>query len=140
MVTMLPMIRNRGYDFIDTFFDNFWATNDEVNTFYPKVDIHEDENNIYVEADVPGLDKKDITLNIENNVLKLSGTRTQTHEEKQKGYHRVERQTGKFERRFYLGENVDATGTKAEFEKGVLKVTVPKKEEVKPKTIEIEVK
>jgi HSP20 family protein len=104
------------------------------------VDIKEDENNIIVEADLPGLEKKDINVHVENNTLSISGAREVKKEEKEKGWHRSERQYGKFERSFYLGENVDSQKIKAEFDKGVLKISVPKKEEAKPKAIDIEVK
>ena len=94
----------------------------------------------YIDADLPGLDKKDIAINIENNVLTLSGSRDDKREEKKKGYYRLERQTGRFERSFHLGENVDYSKANAEFEKGVLKVVIPKKEEAKPKQLDIKIK
>lgn len=136
---MLP-VKRRNYDFLDNFFDNFWVTSDDVNAYYPKVDINEDENNIYVDADLPGMEKKDVKLTIENNALSLSGAREQKREENRKGYYRIERHSGRFERKFYLGENVDSTKAKAEFDKGVLKIVIPKKEDSKPKAIDIEVK
>jgi len=137
---MLPASRKRNYDFLDNFFDNLWLEEGNVNTYFPKVDIKEDENNIIVEADLPGLDKKDINVHVENNTLSISGSREVKKEEKEKGWHRSERQYGKFERSFYLGENVDSQKIKAEFDKGVLKISVPKKEEAKPKAIDIAVK
>lgn len=136
---MLP-IRRKNYEFLDSFFDNFWLDEEGTNAYYPKVDIHEDDNNIYVEADLPGLDKKDIKVNVENNTLSISGSRDNKQEEKKKGFYRYERQCGRFERKFYLGENADGAKANAEFDKGVLKITVPKKEEAKPKAIDIAVK
>ena len=143
---MLPTIFRRKGDLTNWFddFDNFFGTalseTNGTSVNFPRVDVHEDEDNYYIDADLPGLDKKDIAINIENNVLTLSGSRDDKREEKKKGYYRLERQTGRFERSFHLGENVDYSKANAEFEKGVLKVVIPKKEEAKPKQLDIKIK
>lgn len=136
---MLPAKR-KNFDLLDTFFDNFWLDENETNLYYPRVDIHDDEDNVYVEADLPGMDKKDVKVKVENNRLSINGTRDQKKESKKKGFYRCERQCGSFERSIYLGDNVDSSKAKAEFDKGVLKVIVPKKESGKPKVIDIDIK
>ncbi|MDR1453904.1 MAG: Hsp20/alpha crystallin family protein [Candidatus Margulisbacteria bacterium] len=136
---MLPTLFRRG-DFGDLL-DRVFESPLEIERgrgFYPRVDIHEDEDNVYVEADLAGLDQKDIKIEVdEDNVLKLAGEREYKKEDGNKNYHRVERQYGRFERSFALGQNVEADKTKAEFKNGELKLTIPKKAEKKPRAIEI---
>lgn len=143
---MLPTIFRRKSDlanWVDDF-DSFFGTalNDTGGTsfHFPRVDVHEDANSYYIEADLPGLDKKDIAISIEDNILTLSGAREDNREDKKKGYYRLERQTGRFERQFNLGDHVDYSKSSAEFEKGVLTVTIPKKEESKPRQLDIKIK
>lgn len=128
------------FDDFDNVFGNFLSETDGTSVNFPRVDVHEDEDNYYIDADLPGMQKKDISINIENNVLTLTGSREDKREEKKKGYYRLERQTGRFERSFHLGENTDFSKADAEFEQGVLKVVIPKKEELKPKQLDIKIK
>ena len=97
-----------------------------------KVDISEDEKAIYIEADMPGIKKEDVKISLEDDVLFISGERSQSEEEKKKGYHRIERSWGSLSRSFTVGDNVDAEKIEATYDNGVLKVVVPKLE-VKPK-------
>ena len=91
-----------------------------------KVDIAEDGTGIFIEADIPGIKKEDIKVSVEDDVLSISAERTQSEEEKKKGFHRIERSWGSLCRSFTLGENVDADKIEATYENGVLKIKVPK--------------
>jgi HSP20 family protein len=105
--------------------------------FVPPVDIYEDEHNITVQAEVPGVDEKDLDVRLENNVLTISGERKMEDEQKEENFHRIERSYGRFVRSFSLPTTVDAENVNAQFENGILKVTIPKKEEARPKQIRI---
>lgn len=98
-----------------------------------KVDISEDEHAIFIEADIPGIKKEDVKLSMEDDVLSITAERSQSEEEKQKGYHRVERSWGSLSRSFTLGDNIDTDKIEATYDNGVLKIMIPKVE-VKPKT------
>jgi HSP20 family protein len=105
----------------------------------PAVDIYEHEGNIVLKAEVPGVDPKDVDVRIENNTLTLRGERKWDNEVNQDSYHRVERSYGAFTRSFTLPTVVDQDKIKAEFKDGLLRVTLPKREEAKPKQINIAV-
>ena len=105
----------------------------------PAVDIFEHEGNIVLKAELPGVDTKDVDVRVENNVLTLRGERKFDNEVKRENYHRVERAYGTFTRSFTLPAVVDTGNIKAEFKEGVLRVTLPKREEAKPKQIAISV-
>ena len=105
----------------------------------PAVDIFEHEGNIVLKAELPGVDAKDVDIRVENNVLTLRGERKFDSEVKRDSYHRVERSYGAFSRSFTLPTVVDTGNIKAEFKEGVLRVTLPKREEAKPKQIAISV-
>ncbi len=111
-----------------------------VTSWQPLVDIYEDGQAIVIKAEIPEMDEKDIQVNIEDNTLTIKGERKLEQEEKKENYHRVERFYGSFMRSFDLPTTVDQSGIKASYDKGVLKVVLPKKEEVKPKKVAIEVK
>jgi len=108
-------------------------------TFAPPVDVYEDEHNVSLKIEVPGIDEKDIDLRIENNVLTVHGERKLEKEEKEENFRRVERQYGSFTRTFTLPNTVDSEKVSANYEKGILKVTLPKKAEAKPKQIKVNV-
>ena len=103
----------------------------------PAVDIYEQEGNIVLKAELPGIDSKDVDIRLENNVLTLRGERKLDEEVKRDNYHRVERSYGTFTRSFTLPTVVDQEKIKAEYKDGVLRVTLPKHEEAKPKQISI---
>ncbi len=120
--------------------------NDKVSPFFSsmvapsfKVDISEDDNTIFIEADMPGVKKEDIKVSMDGDLLSISAERTQSEEEKKKGYHRIERSWGSLSRSFTLGENVDAEKIEAKYDNGVLKVMVPKVEPTKKTEKEIPV-
>ena len=103
----------------------------------PAVDIYEQGNDIVLKAELPGVDAKDVDIRLENNVLTLRGQRRFEGEVKKESYHRVERSYGSFTRSFTLPSVVDQSAIKAEVKDGILKVVLPKREEAKPKQIEI---
>lgn len=105
----------------------------------PAVDIYEHDGNIVVKAELPGVDPKDVDVRVENNTLSLRGERKIDDEVKQESYHRVERAYGTFTRSFSLPSVLDQEKIKAEYKDGVLKVTLPKHEQAKPKQINIAV-
>ncbi len=109
------------------------------SSWMPPVDIYEDENNITVRADLPGMDQKDIEVKVENNNLIIKGEKKFEDEEKRDNYHRIERFYGTFQRSFILPDTVNVDKVKAVYKNGVLEVTVPKKPEKKPKQIKVEV-
>jgi HSP20 family protein len=105
----------------------------------PSVDIFETDNELVLKADIPGVDQKDIDIQLENGTLSLKGERKFEREEKNKGFHRQERSYGSFVRYFTVPETVDSENVKADFQAGVLTVTLPKKEIAKPKAIKVQV-
>ena len=109
------------------------------SSFAPAVDVYEDEHNVTLKIEVPGIDEKDIDVRIENNTLTVHGERKIEKEEKEENYRRVERQYGSFTRTFNLPTTVDAEKVQADYDKGVLKITLPKKAEAKPKQIKVNV-
>ena len=103
----------------------------------PAVDIYETEGEIVVQAELPGMDRKDITLHLENNVLTIRGDRKFQKETREDNYHRIERSYGGFSRSFSIPATVDEDKIRADYKEGVLKVALPKKEQAKPKQIQI---
>ena len=103
----------------------------------PSVDIFENDNEVVVKAEMPGMEAKDIDVRLENNVLTLKGERTFEKETKEENYHRIEREYGTFTRSFALPGAVTGEKVTAEYKDGVLKVVLPKKEETKPKAIKV---
>jgi len=110
----------------------------EYGNWLPDVDIHETDKMVTVSADLPGIDKKDVKVEVENGVLVISGERKSEKEEKDENSHRIERSFGRFMRSFSLPSSVDGTSVKAKMDKGVLKVELAKKEGAKPKSITVE--
>ena len=107
--------------------------------FAPPVDVYEDEHNVTLKIEVPGIDEKDIDVRIENNTLTVHGERKFEKEEKEENYRRVERQYGSFTRTFTLPNTVNQESVQANYDKGVLKITLAKKAEAKPKQIKVNV-
>jgi HSP20 family protein len=108
-----------------------------TTTWSPAVDIFETEGEIVVKAELPGMDRKDITLNLEKNVLTLRGERRFEKETKEENYHRIERAYGGFSRAFSIPATVDDEKIRADYKDGVLQIVLPKKEQAKPKQIRI---
>ena len=106
----------------------------------PPVDIYEDEESVVIKAEVPDIDQKDIEVRIEDNTLMLKGERKLDQSIQKENYHRVERFYGTFQRSFSLPHTINQEQVKATCEHGVLTITLPKREEKKPKQINVEVK
>src|SRR5215831_17638922 len=111
-----------------------------VGAWSPAVDIYEDENGYSIKLELPEVDKNDVKVNLDKNVLSISGERHLENVEKRENYHRVERSYGQFFRSFTLPPHANLEAIGAEFKSGVLKLQIPKKEEAKPKQIQVEVK
>jgi HSP20 family protein len=103
----------------------------------PNVDIYEDKDRLILEAELPGMKRDDFDISVENNVITLSGERKFEKKTGGDNYHRVERSYGSFTRSFTLPQTVTADGATADFENGVLRVSLPKREETKARKIEI---
>ncbi len=110
-----------------------------TTAFAPPVDVYEDEHNVTLKIEVPGIDEKDIDVRIENNTLTVHGERKFEKDEKEENYRRVERQYGSFTRTFTLPNTVNQDSVHADYDKGVLKITMAKKAEAKPKQIKVNV-
>ena len=110
-----------------------------VAEWSPLVDITEDEKEYVIKAELPEVNKEDIKLTVEDNVMSISGERKYEKEEKGKKYHRVERAYGSFMRSFTLPDAADGSKVNAEYKDGVLYVRLPKSEKAKPKSIEVKV-
>jgi HSP20 family protein len=110
-----------------------------TTNFAPPVDIYEDEHNITLKLEAPGIDEKDIDVRIDNNTLTVHGERKIEKEEKEENFRRVERQYGSFTRSFSLPQTVDTEKVSATYDKGILKISLAKKAEAKPKQIKVNV-
>ena len=103
----------------------------------PRVDIYEEESAIVLKAELPGVDKDNIAVDVKDRVLTLKGERSVDNEVKEDSYYRRERTFGSFERRFNLPDNVDPEKITADYKDGILKVGIPKPEENKPRQITV---
>jgi HSP20 family protein len=128
---------------IDRMFSNpYWLTgrmDDDTNMgrWNPAVDLYEKDDHFVIKAELPGVDKKDISIDLKDRVLTLSGERSHENEVKEENYYRKERSYGKFQRAFTLSADVDSDRIKAEFKDGLLQIEIPKPEEQKPKQVTI---
>lgn len=131
----------KGFDSLNSFLDNFMEKGSSLKNsdFTPSVNTREGDHAYHVEVDLPGVQKEDINVDVNDNVVTISGERNTKEEVKKEDYYKVESSYGKFERRFTLPENVDVENIHAESQDGVLEVVIPKLEKVekKPKKIEI---
>src|SRR6266516_7287673 len=116
-----------------------WNTDGPASTttWSPAVDIFETDGEIVVKAELPGMERKDITLHLENNILSLKGERRFVKETKEENYHRIERSYGGFSRAFTIPVTVEEEKIRADYKDGVLTIVLPKKEQAKPKQIRI---
>lgn len=108
-----------------------------ASNWTPSVDIHENESELVLSAEVPGIEDKDIEIEIENNTLSIKGERKIEKETKEENYHCIERSYGSFYRSFTLPTNVNQDNIKAEYDNGVLRISLPKKPELKPKKVKV---
>ena len=128
-------------DRFNSLFENFADANGKEQlaqgTFVPAVDIYEDQHNLVLKLEIPGVNEDDLNVSLENNTLTVSGERKFEKEEKEENFHRIERRFGSFTRTFRLPNTVDTEKVEAGYDKGVLKVTLGKRAEAKPKQIKV---
>jgi HSP20 family protein len=110
-----------------------------VRRWIPAMDLVEDDGHYLLRADLPGLSEDDIKIELEGDVLTISGERASEHEERKEGYRRLERASGRFARSLTLPEGVDPDRIEAGFDRGVLEVRIPKPQERKPHRVAIQV-
>jgi HSP20 family protein len=126
---------------IDSLFSSFFGPSrgggSMASTWAPSLDIKETKEELVVTADLPGMKKEEIQLKVENGTLSLSGERKIEEKKDEEGWHRVERSYGSFYRSIALPQGVDESKVRAEYKDGVLKVSIPKSETAKPKSIQI---
>ncbi len=115
------------------------STGAVMRRWSPAMDLVETEDNYVLRADLPGVSEGDVKIELDDNVLTISGERKSAHKEAKEGYYRVERAYGSFSRTLKLPEGVDADSISASFDRGVLEVKVPKPEQRKPRRVEIAV-
>ena len=130
---------NRGFNLFDDFFTPFSGVlNESASTHYlPSVDIYEREDKLYIEAELPGFDKKEIKVDVKGKLLTLSGERSNDEEVKEENRYRKERRFGSFERTFKLPFEASEEQINATYKDGLLTLIVEKPEEQKPKQITI---
>jgi len=123
------------------FDESFGVPREQVasKAWTPAVDVYEDEDSFLIKVELPEINRDDVKVNLNENTLSISGERRVENEEKRDNYHRVERSYGQFFRSFTLPPNVNAEGINAQFKDGVLRLTLPKKEEAKPRQIDVKV-
>jgi len=124
-----------------SFFENFAEPSGKdqlaAGSFAPAVDVYEDEHNLVLKLEVPGVNEEDLNVSVENNTLTVSGERKFEKEEKEENFHRIERHYGSFSRTFRLPNTIDSENVEAGYDKGVLKITLAKRAEAKPKQIKV---
>ena len=123
----------------DNFFEGTAGSNTSGGIWFPATDIHETKDDFIVSIELPGMKREDIKVTVQNDILTIRGERKQEREQKDTSYHRVERAYGFFSRSFTLPSAVKEGQINATYQDGVLRVTLPKAEEVKPKEIPISV-
>jgi HSP20 family molecular chaperone IbpA len=126
-------------DDFDRFFGNFWDMVPErpTETKVPSVDVRETKDEYVLEAELPGFSESEVDVNVDNHVLHLSSKREEDRTEEKKDYIMKERKSYSFSRSFVLPENVNEDKIKGEFKNGILTLKMPKREEKKPKRIDI---
>ena len=124
--------------FEGSFFPTEWLSKEsDLRDWTPTVDVSEIEEKIIIKAELPGVDKKDIHVDVKDGILSITGERSYEKEVKEEKFHRRERAFGKFHRSFALPDGLDPEKIDADYKDGVLKVEIPKPEEKKPKKIAV---
>jgi HSP20 family protein len=139
-VRELNTIQNEMNRLFNTFFEAPTAPGNgpaQTRRWIPAMDLVESNDDFLLRADLPGLGEEDVNIELEDNVLTISGERKAEHEERKEGYYRVERAHGSFSRSLTLPEGVDPERVKASFDRGVLEVRIPKPEQRKPRKVTI---
>jgi HSP20 family protein len=132
----LNTIQNEMNRLFNTFFDQP-AANGTARRWTPAMDLVETGETYVLRADLPGLSESDVDVQLQDNVLTISGERRGDHEPREQGYYRLERAFGAFSRSLTLPEGVNPDGVQAHFDRGVLEVTIPKPEQKKPRQVQI---
>src|SRR5258707_9033278 len=136
MITRIDPFRE-----LANFFENFAEGSGKeqltAGTFVPPVDVYEDEHNLVLKLEVPGVNEEDLNVSVENDTLTVQGERKFEKAEKEENFHRIERRYGSFTRTFKLPNTVDAEKVDASYEKGILKITLAKRAEAKPRQIKV---
>lgn len=130
----------RMHEDMDRLFRSFWSPRsaEAADVACPvAVDVLEDNEQVLLKAELPGVDPDQVDISVHDNVLSISGEKKQEHEDKKDNYVRVERYYGKFHRAFTLPPYVDPNGISAEYKNGVLTITLPKKPETRPRQIKV---
>jgi HSP20 family protein len=124
---------------VDRLFDAFFGSDREAGSrrWVPAIALVEAEDHFVLKADLPGLAEDDVSIEVQDGTLKISGERKAEHETREQGWYRLERSYGSFSRSLTLPDGVDPDAISAEFERGVLEVRIPKPEERKPRRVEI---
>jgi HSP20 family protein len=122
---------------VDRLFDAFFGGEREARRWVPQMDLVEAEDHFVLKADLPGLDEGDVSIEVQDGTLTISGERKAEHESRERGWYRIERSFGSFSRSLTLPDRVDPDGIAANFDRGVLEVRIPKPEEHKPRRVEI---
>ena len=122
---------------LDRVFDAFFGQTDQGRRWVPPMDLVEAEDHFVLKADLPGLAESDVKLEVQDGTLTISGERKAEHEQREKGWYRIERSFGSFNRSLTLPDGVDPDRIEAAFDAGVLEVRIPKPEATKPRRIEI---
>ena len=125
---------------IEKFFEQMPGMQNKANSYTPAVDVYEDKDNVIVETPLAGVDPEKVNVSVENDVLKIEGQSEHKSEVDEEDYYRKEVRYGSFNRAVALPAHVVSEKAEAQFENGLLKVTIPKAESVKPKTIKIKIK
>ncbi len=143
MITRIDPFRELAtlQDRFNSLFENFAETPGKeqlaAGHFVPPVDVYEDEHNLVLKLEVPGMNEEDLKVSVENNTLTVSGERKFEKEEKEENFHRIERRYGSFTRTFRLPNTVDQENADASYDKGILKITLGKRAEAKPRQIKV---
>jgi HSP20 family protein len=138
---LFPWAPFRDWDFpMGRLLEEMWGDTEATRGMWaPAVDLKETDQAYILKADLPGMKKEDITVSVEEDVVTLKGERKHEEKKEEEGYHRVERRYGSFQRSFRIPGGVDTVKVAATYNDGVLELTLPKREEVKPKRIEVKV-
>jgi HSP20 family protein len=139
--TNVSSLQNEINRMFDQFFRgwDFSGFGQEAGAWSPSIDLSETDDNIVVKAEIPGIDPKEVNISIQDNNLIIKGEKKEEKEEKGKNYYRMERSYGRFSRSVELPASVDMDKVNAECKNGVLEITLPKKEEVRPKQISVKI-
>jgi len=141
-VRELNTIQSEMNRLFNTFFDSPTANGNSgfgTRRWIPAMDLVEVDDEYVLRADLPGLTEEDVNIELQDNVLTVSGERKFAHEDRKEGYYRIERSSGSFTRSLTLPEGIDADAIKASFDNGVLEISIPKPEERKPRRVAITV-